>query len=401
MAPFSPINVSMNGTSAVGQLLVDATLLSAVTPTLNTLVVGGFTQAPVGATTSTPSASSVTIDGALDLAPLATTLNLEAIGSVTQSAPILNVSTLLGTTGSTTLTNPGNTTSPWATIRRPAGSRSPMRRICSSPASSRQGHRGLHHRRRTDRDIGSLTAATLTGSAGTSASLTQPTNKVGALGAFSTTAGFSLVDDQALLVAGPVQDTGAASTLALTTKTGDITLAGTVSAANIVDLIAAAAINQTGGTLTAATLTGSAGTTASLTQPTNKVGALGAFSTTAGFSLVDDQGLLVAGPVQDTGAASTLALTTKTGDITLAGTVSAANIVDLIAAAAINQTGGTLTAATLTGSAGTSASLTQPTNKVATLGAFEHARPASHWWTIRGCWWQGRCKTPALRAHWH
>ena len=198
---------------------------------------------------------------------------------------------------------------------------------------------------------GTLTAATLTGSAGTSASLTQPTNKVGTLGAFSTTAGFSLVDDQGLLVAGPVQDTGAASTLALTTKTGDITLAGTVSAANIVDLIAAAAINQTGGTLTAATLTGSAGTSASLTQPTNKVGTLGAFSTTAGFSLVDDQGLLVAGPVQDTGAASTLALTTKTGDITLAGTVSAANIVDLIAAAAINETGGTLTAATLTGSA--------------------------------------------------
>jgi hypothetical protein len=141
---------------------------------------------------------------------------------------------------------------------------------------------------------------------------------------------------------------------------------------NIVDLIAAAAINQTGGVLTAATLTGSAGTSASLTQPTNRVATLGAFGTTAGFSLVDDQALLVAGPVQDTGAASSLALTTKTGDITLAGTVSAVNIVDLIAAAAINQTGGVLTAATLTGSAGQAVDL-PGTNRIGSVGNFTSA----------------------------
>ena len=225
---------------------------------------------------------------------------------------------------------------------------------------------------------GSLVARTLTGSTATSASLTQPTNLIDTLGAFSTTAGFALVNNKPLLVAGPVQDTGGASTLALTTKTGDIALAGDVSATNVVDLISAGAISQTGGSLVARTLTGSAATSASLTQPTNLIDTLGAFSTTAGFALVNNEPLLVAGPVQDTGGASTLALTTKTGDITLAGNVSATNGVDLISAGAISQTGGSLVARTLTGSAATLASLTQPTNLIGTLGAFS-TRRASRW----------------------
>ncbi len=107
-----------------------------------------------------------------------------------------------------------------------------------------------------------MVAGTLTGSAATSASLTQPTNLIATLGAFSTTAGFALVNNKSLLVAGPVQDTGGASTLALTTKTGDIALAGNVSATNVVDLNSAGAIIQTGGSLAARTLTGSAGSSA-------------------------------------------------------------------------------------------------------------------------------------------
>ncbi len=103
LAPFSPINTSLNGNNAVGQLLIDPALLSIVSPAINTLVIGGFTNEPAGAGTSSPSAGSVTIDGLLSLAPLATTLDLEAIGAVTQSAPILNVGTLLGTTGSAIL----------------------------------------------------------------------------------------------------------------------------------------------------------------------------------------------------------------------------------------------------------------------------------------------------------
>ena len=95
---------------------------------------------------------------------------------------------------------------------------------------------------------------------------------------------------------GPVVDTGAASTLALTTKTGDITLAGTVSAANIVDLISAGAISQTGGILIAGTLTGSAATAAGLTRTVNQIGTLNGF-TAAGFTLDDAIGLTVAGTV--------------------------------------------------------------------------------------------------------
>jgi hypothetical protein len=220
--------------------------------------------------------------------------------------------------------------------------------------------------------------ATLTGAAG-SANLTEVSNAIATLGAFSTTAGFALVNNKPLLVAGPVQDTGGASTLALTTKTGDIALAGNVNATNVVDLISAGAISQTGGSLIAGTLTGSAATSASLTQPTNLIDALGAFSTTAGFALVNNKPLLVAGPVQDTGGASTLALATKTGDIALAGNVSATNVVDLISAGAISQTGGSLVARALTGSAGSSSGVTLTSDNVisffgpftATSGAIE------------------------------
>src|SRR5208282_2820364 len=186
----------------------------------------------------------------------------------------------------------------------------------------------------------------LTGSA-TSASLGQATNLVGALGAFTSTAGFALTDNEALLVNGAVSDTGAASTLVLTTKTGGLTLAGNVSATNVLDLVSAGSIGQTGGSISAGSLTGSAATSASLTQATNLVGALGAFTSTAGFALTDNEALLVNGAVSDTGAASTLVLTTKTGGLTLAGNVSATNVLDLVSAGSISQTGGSISAGSL------------------------------------------------------
>jgi hypothetical protein len=108
IAPFSAINTSLLGTSGAGQLLIQPALLSSIKPGISTLVVGGFTNVPAGATNSAPSAASVTVDNTVSLAPLATTLDLEATGAVTQSAPVVNVGTLLGTTGSTTLTNSDN-----------------------------------------------------------------------------------------------------------------------------------------------------------------------------------------------------------------------------------------------------------------------------------------------------
>ena len=56
--------------------------------------------------------------------------------------------------------------------------------------------------------VGPLTVANLTGSAGIFASLTQPTNQIDTLGAFSTKAGFALVNNKPLLVAGPVAGSG-------------------------------------------------------------------------------------------------------------------------------------------------------------------------------------------------
>jgi hypothetical protein len=120
------------------------------------------------------------------------------------------------------------------------------------------------------------------------------------------------VDNQALLVAGPVQDTGAASTLAMTTTTGGITLAGNVSGTNV-DLVSAGAISQPGGTLI-----GSARADADF--PNVSVSTLGAFSVPNGtLTLIDDPPLTIAGPV-----------TARTLDIVAAGSlVLAGNITGL------------------------------------------------------------------------
>jgi hypothetical protein len=164
--------------------------------------------------------------------------------------------------------------------------------------------------------------ANLSGRAGT-ATLGNAGNTIASLGPFSTTAGFALVNDKSLLVAGPVQDTGATSTLALTTRTGDITLAGNVSAGNVVDLISAGAINQTGGALVARTLTGSAGTVASLidaplTADKNVVSFLGPFSAPAGaIVLVDSVPLTINGAL----TARTIAII-ATGSISLASDIT-------------------------------------------------------------------------------
>ena len=305
IGPFTtatPVPVSLNGTPSAGTLTVDPTLIADIVTGTGTLLVGGYTNVPTGATAPAATAASLSVDGGL-------TLNV-------------------GKTGDT----------------------------LALLANGQVGQTGT---------LGVGVGGTLIGNAGT-VSLTNGGNAIGTLGAFSTTAGFALVDNTPLTVSGPVKDTGAASTLALTTKTGGITLAGTVSAINIVDLVSAGAINQTSGTLIAGVLTGSAATSASLAQPTNLVGTLDAFTTAAGFALTDNQPLLVTGPVKDTGAASTLALTTKTGDITLAGTVSAINIVDLISAGAISQTSGTLMAGTLTGSAVGDISLLGNSNSIVT-----------------------------------
>ena len=153
-------------------------------------------------------------------------------------------------------------------------------------------------------------------------------------------------------------------------------MAGTI-AAPAIDLVStgnlsmsvAGGINQTGGMLSAAMLTGSSSGTASLTSAANAVGTLGSFSSVGGFALADGQSLTVAGPVTDATAVSLSAA----GSLSLAGTVTTGAL-GLTATGAIAQPGGSLIATSLTGSAGTGgASLTQAANQIGTLLAFASA----------------------------
>ena len=88
LAPFSAINESVRGTNGAGQLLIDATLLGDVNVgggTLNTLVIGGYTNPRAPATGPVASAGGVTLDGPLNLTTVATNLQLLSQGSVAEA----------------------------------------------------------------------------------------------------------------------------------------------------------------------------------------------------------------------------------------------------------------------------------------------------------------------------
>ena len=230
---------------------------------------------------------------------------------------------------------------------------------------------------------GRITAGTLTGTAG-SATLGSAGNQIGTLGSFVTATGLSLVDGQVLTTAGAITSGGPVSlnvngpltltglltaptiTLISSGTRGSITeTAGTVSATGTVTLISSGDIQQQNGGISAATLTGSSGGVTSLGSNTNQIAALATFGSTRGFTLVDRAALTVGGPVTDPAGvtlsgASTLTLlgTVQTGALVLTGT-------------AITQPGGSLIAASLSGTAGSGdTALTQRTNQIASLQTF-------------------------------
>ncbi len=252
---------------------------------------------------------------------------------------------------------------------------------------------------------GAIDTGLLTGAAGGTVTLSGP-NKIDTLGTFSAAA-FTLNDGVALAITNTVSATGTVSLTSsglLTINSGqavigsDVTLQGTgltigglVSATATVDLIAAAGgIDETAGSIVAATLTGTTGAQANLTGASataNQIGTLGAFTAGAGgITLVDGQTLTIANDVSATGAVaitsagalSVNATKTVTGsdvtfngtDITINGAVSAGGgTVSLLASGTISEPG-TLTALTLTGSAGVSADLSG-TNAITNLGSFK------------------------------
>ncbi len=204
---------------------------------------------------------------------------------------------------------------------------------------------------------GTIAATTLTGSANT-ASL-GGANRVGILGGFTTTAGFSFVNGQALSVTGPVSD---GQQVSLSTV-GPLTLSGTVSAPVVTLASSNGAITQTGGTIVAGTLSGSSAGATTLGSAGNNVQRLGSFSSTGGFTLVDQAALNVAGPVTD---GTSITLSTP-GALSLSGSLQTGAL--SLSALAVTQPGGSVVASSLTGS-GQSVALTQRGNQIGTLGNY-------------------------------
>jgi filamentous hemagglutinin family protein len=241
----------------------------------------------------------------------------------------------------------------------------------------------------SESSLTSLAGVTLSGSAGGSVALALGANSIGTLGGFTSGTGFTLTNDQALILAGSVSDpTG----ITLTTTSGALVLDGTLATgtgSGVLDLAAAGSISEgAGGALTGATLAGTAGGAVALVAGLDSIGTLASFTSTGGFTLADQTALVVTGPVSDLGSAGTIDLT-SVGTLTLGGTVTAPDItltgaailqtlglvnagtlLSLSATGAMTQTAGTLEAATLTGAAGGSVDLGQSVNIVHTLAGF-------------------------------
>ncbi|MGB5939775.1 MAG: filamentous hemagglutinin N-terminal domain-containing protein [Rhodanobacter sp.] len=227
---------------------------------------------------------------------------------------------------------------------------------------------------------GIITAGTLTGSSVGNTTLGQA-NLIGTLGSFSA-ANFSLINAQALTVNGPLTTTGNSGDVALTTTSGTLAVntglvghavalnsAGDLALANditggTVTLGSGGSISQSGGTLTAGTLNGSAVGSATLGRA-NKVTTLGSFSAD-GFSLVNSQALAVNGPIN---GGSSVALTTTAGGLAINGALSGATTTLQSAGAISEGAGGSITANLLTGhSAGTTT--LNGVNHINQLGSF-------------------------------
>ena len=230
---------------------------------------------------------------------------------------------------------------------------------------------------------GAIRVNTLTGH-GASATLGGG-NLIRTLGGFVTTTGLLLSDSQELAVTGPVTDGQSVSLTAVggISVSGTVTApvvmltatsdggvpgginqsAGVITASTSLTLTATGDVGQTGGTIVAGTLSGSAGGAASLGSLGNTVTTLGGFATTGDFLLYDDRSLTVSAPVDP----NTVTLSVV-GSLTLNSSVTGGTV-DLIATGPIIEgTGGQVIAGTLIGSA--NAASLGGTNLVGTLGSF-------------------------------
>ena len=398
--------ITFSGTGAGTLTLPQATLnqLSASTLRLGAVTIGG---------TPTTTAGSISFDSNVNLGGIASTLDLETTGAVAATNnSVLTVGTLTGNSASLDLSTNGSTsigtigtyeaTNAFSLVSTgslavtgPIGAadislNADTINIADNLSAGTEVALGASAGGVTQATTSIINAPTLT-SIGTitgGITLAGTANTIGSIGNFNFSGAATLADDTSPLTFngtfGGSSATSAsisaasatiaaaallnAGTLAITTNTSGISLAGTITAADTLELVSAGKITQTSGSISTGFLTGSAITSASLTQPSNLIGTLGSFVSTAGFALTNNQALTINGPVSDTGAASTLALTTQNGGLTLGDNVNATNVLDLISSGTISQTSGTIGAGTLTGSA-QSATLNLA-NAVASVGSF-------------------------------
>ncbi len=214
---------------------------------------------------------------------------------------------------------------------------------------------------------GTITAGTLIGNAGTGAAdLSEATNLVTDLGPYTAGNGFTLNDGVTLLTIGGALNGGSGVTI---TNTGSLAINAPVSATGTVDLVAVCIAQTSAGTITAGTLIGNAGTgAADFGEATNLVTDLGPYTAGNGFTLNGGVTLLTIGGALNGGSGVTI---TNTGSLAINAPVSATGTVDLVAVGIAQNSGGTVTAGTLVGNAGTAAAdFGEATNLVTNLGPF-------------------------------
>ncbi len=224
---------------------------------------------------------------------------------------------------------------------------------------------------------GKITATTLTGSSHGTVTLSAA-NAIADLGAFTTANNaFQLTDAHGLTLTGVV-NAGTGNLALTTTGSGHNLVIDQALTGHTVTLTSAARIlSNSGGQITATTLTGSSHGTVTLSAA-NAIADLGAFTTANNaFHLTDAHGLTLTGVV-DTGTGNLALTTTGSGHNLVIDQALTGHTVTLTSAAQIlSNSGGKITATTLTGSSHGTVTLSAA-NAIADLGAFTTANNAFH-----------------------
>lgn len=197
---------------------------------------------------------------------------------------------------------------------------------------------------------GSIVAGTLlgTGTIGGAVDLGQPGNAVSKLGPMTVAGGLTLVDSIPLTVAGaltaksggiaivdsgggvgaitvnaPITANGQTVSLTASAADGGIAIGADVSAATLNLAAGTGGVAQSGGTLVLDVLASPGiGAAASFNQPTNTIGAIGAFLAAGDIALRNATALAVAGKLQSTGGGITLSVASAaTPALTVSGTI--------------------------------------------------------------------------------